>query len=163
MAASGFRRGIQAVIYRNGRSGREFLVLHRILHWVGWEFLKGGREAGETEEEAVLRELSEEASIRRKDIIRLWATRHKQTITYAKEYLKTSSHVGAINRTFIVELSGRARVNILKNTEKEHDRFEWVPKGRAKKLLHPDLAANLDKFDREIGARLRASEPERTT
>ena len=40
--------------------GEKFLLLHRVLHWSGWEFAKGGIKAGEKIEEAIRRELFEE-------------------------------------------------------------------------------------------------------
>src|SRR3989344_4328108 len=47
-----------------------FLIMKRQLRWNGWEFVKGGIEAGETEEQAVAREIAEEAGLRHIKILK---------------------------------------------------------------------------------------------
>jgi 8-oxo-dGTP pyrophosphatase MutT (NUDIX family) len=70
-AAPGARRGAVAVIVREGR----FLVIRRSRHVVApsaYCFPGGEIEPGESEEEALVREISEELRVRIRPIRRLW-------------------------------------------------------------------------------------------
>ena len=45
--------------------GEKFLLLHRLLNWVGWEFPKGAIEEKESLQETVKRELFEETGLKK--------------------------------------------------------------------------------------------------
>ncbi|MEI7962151.1 MAG: NUDIX hydrolase, partial [archaeon] len=49
--------------------GEKFLLLHRVLHWKGWEFPKGGVITGESSADALKRELLEETGIPKYQLI----------------------------------------------------------------------------------------------
>jgi 8-oxo-dGTP pyrophosphatase MutT (NUDIX family) len=59
-----FRPGVFVVVYcKNSLNEVEYLLLKRKLHWVGWEFVKGKIESGETLVDCVKREVKEETGI----------------------------------------------------------------------------------------------------
>ena len=55
-----YRKSIFIVVYRKTEKGILYLLLKRKLHWIGWEFPKGGIEPEEEIEDAIKRELKEE-------------------------------------------------------------------------------------------------------
>lgn len=55
-----YRKSVFIVVYRKTNNGIRYLILKRKLHWVGWEFPKGGIDEKEEIEEAIKRELKEE-------------------------------------------------------------------------------------------------------
>ena len=54
------RKGVSAVVFRARGKVPEFLILHRIKRWKGWELLKGGRRSRENPLDTLKRELMEE-------------------------------------------------------------------------------------------------------
>lgn len=148
--AHNFRRGVQIIPYRR-RGGRiEFLVMHRIRNWTGWEFPKGGIEPRESPRVAALREMGEECSCRRSDIISIRPTKYRLVINYSEEFRKRSRYDGAMFMTLIAELAGDAKISIGNNTELEHDAFKWLSEAKAAKLLHPNVKEVLDAAARSI-------------
>jgi 8-oxo-dGTP pyrophosphatase MutT (NUDIX family) len=135
----GFRKGIQAIIYREINSKREFLILHRVKNWVGWEFPKGGIKQNETYADAVIRELWEECGIVRKDIIKIWETHNNFLINYPKKMWEQAGYKGALNINFIVEINSNFQITIKQNDEIEHDGFKWVTEEEAFKYLDSNL------------------------
>ena len=68
------RNVVVGVIYRKNTNKQlafyEFLILHRILLWEGWEFPKGGVEKKDRAEEVTLRrEIEEETGLKNIRII----------------------------------------------------------------------------------------------
>jgi bis(5'-nucleosidyl)-tetraphosphatase len=82
-----YRKTVFMVVYRIAHEGvspagqknkqRKYLILKRKLHWRGYEFPKGGIEDGETELDAVKREVFEETGLEIKKI-----TNHKKIGKY---------------------------------------------------------------------------------
>lgn len=136
------RPGIQAIVYRNIGSKKEFLVLHRIKNWSGWEFPKGGVKNGEKYENAAIRELKEECNINKKDILHLWRTNYNVVINYPKEMWKESGYKGSLNKLFIIEIKKNAKCSIPKYNN-EHDKLEWVLEEKINKYLCPELLKDL--------------------
>ncbi|MEK6820150.1 MAG: NUDIX domain-containing protein, partial [Nanoarchaeota archaeon] len=66
-----YRKGVFMVVYAKKGEKIEYLLLERILHWIGWEFPKAGLEKGENDERAVVRELKEETGLKAKKILDL--------------------------------------------------------------------------------------------
>lgn len=61
------RREVQGVIFRKGDSGKEVLLVKKLglkSHHYLWRLLKGGVETGETERQALEREIFEEVGLR---------------------------------------------------------------------------------------------------
>ena len=121
-----------------------FLVLHRVLEWKGWEFPKGGVEkTDKTEESALLRELDEEAGLKRARVIeRLpYKIRYKYPIKYADKYKHSETEQSVfIVRSFQEEITLPSFSGV-----GEHDDFRWLPYPEARKMLtHADQKKALD-------------------
>ena len=63
------KKGVTAVIFSEKNGERFFLILHRVLNWKGWEFVKGGIDEGEQPIEAVLWEDSKESCLDKGSIV----------------------------------------------------------------------------------------------
>ncbi|MCX8194216.1 MAG: NUDIX hydrolase, partial [Candidatus Pacearchaeota archaeon] len=62
MAYKKIRKGVFVVVY--SKRPLRYLLLHRKLHWKGWEFPKGGLLANEKYEHAAVREIKEETGLK---------------------------------------------------------------------------------------------------
>jgi len=140
------------VPYRRLGRRLEFLVLHRVKNWNGWEFPKGGIKSGEKDTDTILRELAEECSCGSGDLLSITPLGYKFSFSYPEEHRKKSGFSGAEFETFAVELSGSAKVSIERNTEREHDAFRWLTEAEAAKIIHPDLVEALRRAAKLIGA-----------
>lgn len=106
------------------------LLLHRALHWSGWELVKGGTEEGESEAAAAEREVSEETGL---TLVRLQPT--DRTIRYP-----LTDDAEREDVCFLAIASGTTvRVSA------EHDAHQWVTPAEARNILtHKDLLPLLD-------------------
>lgn len=132
------RRGIAAIIFRRGKQGPEFLVMHRILRWRGWEVLKGGRRPGEGPRQALKRELREELDILPRNARVLGTIPgcriHFRIPARFKAQMGGFSHA-LYEPFYLVEILPSARPSLRKNRLKEHDRFKFVPPKEALRML----------------------------
>ncbi len=119
-----FRKGVFCVVY----SGRKYLLLHRKLHWKGWEFPKGGLLARENLEHAVIREIKEETGLKAIKIKKLGL---KNKFIYDK---KTQQERKAKGFSYVLFACGvkKAKIRI---SRREHDSFKWLSYSKALKLL----------------------------
>jgi len=134
-----FRDGVLAIVYREVDKRREFLVLHRIKNWVGWEISKGGLKPGETHRAALIRELKEECGITEDNINLILPTNSSIRIDYPKESWESAGYRGAFYKAFLVRLNEAANVTIGKNDEPEHDAIKWIPEDELAAYLEPKL------------------------
>lgn len=124
------RKGVAAIVFHD-LSNPQFLLMHRILHWIGWEFLKGGVYDGETEEETLRREIEEETGKKNFKIVK------KLSVTFDYDYsgdYKKQIHCkyeGATHSVFLVEFPDK-KVQV---DNREHDSYKWVSKQAALKML----------------------------
>lgn len=112
------------------RKNPEFLILHRVKNWRGWELSKGGLKDNETELRCLKREIREETGAERFEIIS--KTRHFIKYNFPKGFVK-DNHIffGAKGYVHVVELfSKRVKVD-----RSEHDRYMWVNKDEAMEIL----------------------------
>jgi 8-oxo-dGTP pyrophosphatase MutT (NUDIX family) len=124
-----YRRYIFAVMFLR-RKNPQFLILHRIKNWNGWELVKGGLKDGETEIKCLKREIKEETGAKKFEII--VKTRHFIKYKFPKGFVK-DNHIfyGAKGYVFLVELfSKKAKVD-----KTEHDRYLWVSRDEALEIL----------------------------
>jgi len=109
--------------------GEKFLLLHRVLHWDGWEFPKGGMMEGESPEEAIKRELFEETGAPKFEIIS-----EIDKAEFFDSVRKSDSHV----TNYLVRIPSTTDVTF-ENQETfdngqqlvEHDKFKWFLPGEA--------------------------------
>ena len=123
----------------SGGGERHFLLLHRALNWRGWEFVKGGIDAGENVEDAGMREIKEEVGVESVQLQKKLKQKHKwlaEGVHYDYEVLLFSADMGE-------------KVKLQTSPVKEHDKYEWVPQARARARLHYENAKKV--FDLALG------------
>ena len=124
-----YRKYVFAVVFLR-RKDPQFLILHRIKNWRGWELPKGGVMSGEKELDGLRREIREEVGSRKFKI--LAKTRKRIEYKFPKAYVKDGIVFhGASGYAFVVEFSG----NSVKVDRREHDKYAWVSKEKALKML----------------------------
>mgnify|MGYP001563198671 FL=1 len=121
-----YRKGVFCILY----AGKKplFLLLHRKLHWNGWEFCKGKREKGETALETAEREIKEETGQKPEKLTKL---NHAGKYDYGKRFQKQVGFRGQTYVLFAAELDSKK----IKIDRKEHDRYLWTDYPTALKLL----------------------------
>ena len=128
-----YRKGVFLVVYAQEKKGKKegeikYLLLHRILHWKGWEFPKGGIEKGETSRAAAKRELKEETGLKPVKIIDMHI---KGRFDYPKKLADRLSIKGMEWKLFAVEAK-KSRVKI---DRLEHSNHKWLSFKEAYKKL----------------------------
>ena len=130
--------------------GEKFLLLHRILNWTGWEYVKGGIDEGESPEEAIKRELFEETGISKYDLIGVL-----DNFIFFDSVRKANSHL----TNFLVRVPNTAKITF-NNQETnsdgelaiEHDKFKWFfPKEAIEALTHDNQKETLKKAIKLLG------------
>jgi len=123
------RPGVCAIIWRNGKSGREFLLMHRVMNWTGWELVKGGMQEGEDEKKALLRELKEETGCTRVSNVK--------RLDYVLQYRwpKPEKRDGKTYEGVQFHLFSAEYKCASVTTGEEHDGFTWAPADRVLKQL----------------------------
>ena len=140
------KRSIAGIIVFDGE---RFLLLHRVLHWRGWEYPKGEIDAGESIGGAIARELFEETGIKKFELISfidevVFFDKFRNTDSDAKSYLvRVPSTVKVSFGNQPVEDGARII---------EHDKYKWCQPGEALKLLtHKDMKVALGKAIKVLG------------
>lgn len=118
-----YRKAVFIVVYFKNK----YLILHRIHHWKGWEFPKGGIEQGENLTKAVKRELKEETGLTGK--IKKYNIYGKYR--YSRELEDRKGIKGQSWKLFSAEVSS----NKIKIDRREHDKYKWVDFEKAEKML----------------------------
>ena len=153
-----YRKGIFLVVYRKENSEIKYLILKRKLHWKGWEFPKGGIEAGESISKAIKRELKEETGARPKKIINL---NFKGKFDYPRELKDRPGIKGMIYFLFAVEIAV-SKKNKIKLDKKEHSSYKWLSfKEAYKKLSFNDKKKCLKTVDKLLGKKERQGKKEK--
>ena len=116
------RKEVQGVVYRIKNKRKEFLLMLRKKHWIGYEFVKGGIEKNETPEKAIIRELEEEAGVSKSNILSLLPTFIKMRVDYPSNFI-SKNYSGAVFKTFIVKIKSRSKIRI---DSGEHNGYCWV-------------------------------------
>lgn len=119
---------VRAIIYdiRNGKP--YFLILHRILRWKGWEFLKETVKKGETPRQTIIRGIKEETGIKKFKIIKRLNKQEKWQVD-GINYI--------IADTFLVRADMKEKI-FLKQEIIEHNDYKWLDKKNAlRKLTWP--------------------------
>jgi len=124
-----YREGIFLVVYKKEKGKNpQYLLLERKLHWKGWEFVKGGKERGESDLDAIKRELKEESGLK---MISIQDYKKNGRYLYDK---KTAGGRGKIGQTYKL-FSVRVKPGKVKIDKVEHSGYKWVGFKRAMELL----------------------------
>ncbi len=116
---------IQAVIYRPS-VGMEFLLLHYTHPRSYWENLTANVENGESDVEAIVREMQEECGIKPEmilDLVDLGLFHYEKAGTGYREHM------------YGVKVKPETVVDISGNPEMEHDKFKWAKPEKAISML----------------------------
>jgi len=124
-----YRKAVFIVTYRlNSQQKPEYLILKRKLHWIGWEFPKGGIEKNENITSAAKRECKEETSLK---IIKIKKHSIKGKYKYHKLLKDRPGFIGQTYTLFSAEVSdGKIKLD-----KKEHSAYAWLPYNKAIKKL----------------------------
>jgi len=121
-----YRKGIFCVVYT--AKPVCYLLLHRKLHWSGWEFPKGGSLAREKTENTVKREIKEETGLK--------AIETRQfPINGSFIYDKKTQAERKFKGFRYVLFSCSVKKGKIRLDKKEHDDFKWCRYSQALKLL----------------------------
>lgn len=133
--------------------GERFLLLHRCLHWRGWEYPKGGIEDNEKIEDAVKRELFEETGIKKYELV---------DKVNEIEFFDNIRKMKGCMKNYLVRVSSNSVVKL--NNEHltdgkivlEHDDFKWCfPEEALKKITHNDTKKSLKQAIKMLGLSLK--------
>ncbi|MFH0889733.1 MAG: NUDIX domain-containing protein [Candidatus Aenigmatarchaeota archaeon] len=123
------RRVAIGIVFRNFPDEIKFLLLRRKQGWKGWEFPKGGIEQGETNKEAVIREVHEETGLKRIKFLKRVGKPIKYN--YPKESRERFGSYGTVQKAFLVKA---ITTNV--NVEKESfSGYGWFTAKEALKSL----------------------------
>lgn len=132
-----FRKGIFFVVYHLEDRNPKFLIQKRKLHWKGYEFPKGGVEKGETELQALKREMSEEVGLK---IKKIYNHKIKGKWIYEKNLKDRPGIIGQTYSLYSVEVEkGNPQID-----KREHYSSEWLCATKSlKKLTHKNQKKSL--------------------
>lgn len=120
-----YRKGVFIVTY--SLRPLRYLLLHRKLHWKGWEFPKGGLLTREHLKHAIVREIKEETGLK---VLKIKKFNNYGTFIYDKKTQQERKFKGFAWKLYAAEVEkGKVKVS------KEHDGFKWFPYAKAFKLL----------------------------
>lgn len=130
-----YRPGIFIVTYRKNKGIIEYIILKRKMHWVGWEFPKGGLEGIKKRfflKNNITREIKEETNL---DIISGTIKDHKTKgkYKYDKPLPDRPGIIGQTYRLFSCEVKGRAKIS--SNVDPEHSDLKWLTYDKALKKI----------------------------
>jgi 8-oxo-dGTP pyrophosphatase MutT (NUDIX family) len=106
---------VQAAILRRRGKVYEVLLLRRVKNqgWF-WQNITGKVESRETFKNGLLREIKEESSIKRKDILKI-------TKIFSYDFILEKVR----EEVFLVEVAPNTIVDISNNVVLEHDKYGW--------------------------------------
>ena len=118
-------RKIGAMVYCVKEKKIYFLILHRVLRWKGWETLKGTIRKNESLEKSLRREIKEELNLKEYKIVK----RLGKSISW-----RWGKNKVKIIDFFLVKTNISEKID-LEQKVIEHDRYKWVSKREALKLI----------------------------
>ncbi|MCK4647822.1 NUDIX domain-containing protein [Candidatus Pacearchaeota archaeon] len=137
-----YRKSVFIVVYSIDDSGNiKYLLLKRKLHWIGWEFPKGGINFFETKRRAIKREIKEETGL---TPIKIKKFNFSGKFKYDRKLKDRPGIIGQSFSLYAVKI-GKGKVKIDKV---EHSDYKWVKfNGAMKKLKWPNQKKCLKMVD----------------
>jgi len=135
------KKSYRPIIYDIKNNKPYFLILHRILRWKGWEFIKETVGKGETPKQTLIRGIKEETGIKKFKIIKRLNIQEKWQAD-GIDYI--------IADTFLVQANMNQKIS-LKQKIVEHDKYQWLDKKTAlKKLTWPKTRKLFKNIDNKL-------------
>ncbi len=124
-----YRDAVFILTYAQTEKGIRYLILRRKLHWVGWEFPKGGVKFLDfTKPRTVKRELKEETGLKPIEIEEFDIC---GKYYYEKEFKDRRGFKGQSFKLFVVKVEqGKVRLD-----KREHSAYGWATYAQAVKKL----------------------------
>lgn len=118
--------GIAGIIFAEKDDEPYFLLLHRVLNWKGWEFVKGRLDSEDEDEALALkREIEEETGLTNVTIVK----KLEEKLEFiSRDQERRSNHV------FLVKADIDEPVNLEQDVV-EHDDFKWVTGEKALEMI----------------------------
>jgi len=151
---SSIRKGVAAILFRRKEGRLEFLVMHRVLRWEGWETLKGGIEPGENSKEALFREIEEELNIQKKNVQIVGIVSGAEI--HFRIPLRFRGQMGGFSSAYytpfyLVEIPLQIKPNLKNDNIGEHDKIMFVSYNNAlKTMTYSNTRAALRKAKRML-------------
>jgi bis(5'-nucleosidyl)-tetraphosphatase len=134
------RKSVGAVVFRKEGGQRRYLLLHYSAGH--WDFVKGGVEKGEEEEDTLARECREETGITGLRVVQ--GFRDEISYFFREKGSLVKKHV-----VFFAAETGMREVRL----SHEHQGYEWLPLGEAaEKLTYKNAKQVLAKADAFLNA-----------
>jgi len=123
------KHGVTGIIFDDSREERYFLLLHRVLNWKGWEFVKGGiDDTDATPKDAVLREILEETGLSDVSVVTM----------LPEKFAWIAKGTKYIYFPFLLKGDMSSIIDITQEVI-EHDGYKWVPESEVEEMLtHAD-------------------------
>ncbi|NCN51695.1 NUDIX domain-containing protein [archaeon] len=134
-----FRKAVFLVIYKIEKGKPKYIILKRKLHWIGWEFVKGGIERFETKRKAAKREGKEETGL---DVFNIQKHNYKGSYIYPEIFRDRIGYFGQTFSLYSAETKPGKKKIIL--DPKEHSTSKWMTYSEAmKKMIHKEKKKSL--------------------
>ncbi len=125
---SKFRKAVFMLTYKIKDNKVKFLIQKRKLHWIGYEFPKGGIEGKEPDLETIKREIKEETGLK---IMKIKDFKYSGKYLYDKKIKSRPNKIGQTWHLYSVEVQD-GKVSIDKT---EHSAYKWLDYNQARKIL----------------------------
>ncbi len=132
-----YRKAVFIVVYAKTQKGIRYLLLKRKLHWVGWEFPKGGRRKFESKKQTVRREVFEETGLKplkEKGKVKIKGFNFKGKYKYPREFPDRPGIKGQTFHLFAAEVK-KPKNGKIRFGEKEHSDYKWASYSQARKII----------------------------
>lgn len=129
------RPGIMALISVKIKGKKKYLLMKRKMYWTGWELVKGGKKKGETEIQAMKREVREEIG-KKPDEYSFKKTKLVFKFLYDRPFVHDFQLWDGMNaRVYLIKLHDSR----IKPDTDEHSGYKWFSKKDAlKTITHED-------------------------
>jgi len=135
------KKSYRAIIYDIKDGKAYFLIMHRILRWKGWEFIKETIKKGETSIQAIKRGIKEETQIKKFRIVKRLSKQEKWQ-TDGIDYIVVD--------TFLVKADMKQKIS-LKQKIVEHDKYKWADRETAlEDLTWPETRKIFRKINKKL-------------